>query len=196
MTGNTADDAAGFSPPVPLAKYAALAQEKYGELAERYLHLYPAKTDAEARAQQVEAGRDRMRASAYLWGRQYGVATKAPVYTYYFDRATPWPEHPEFGAFHTSDIPYVFRNLSAVAHPYEEVDRRLSEQIAHYLANFAKTGDPNGDGLPGWQALTAGQVTTQELGAHVGAMAVTSEAKLAFWKDYFASPISKSGSPL
>jgi para-nitrobenzyl esterase len=38
------------------------------------------------------------------------------VYTYYFDPAIPWPAHPEFGAFHTGEVPYVFENLKFL-HP-------------------------------------------------------------------------------
>ncbi len=54
---------------------------------------------------------------------------------------------------HSSELPYVFGNLSSQgsqAGRYEPADRRLSDAIQAYWTNFAKTGDPNGAGLPAW----------------------------------------------
>ncbi len=76
----------------------------------------------------------------------------SPVYRYHFELAAPPSKfHPGWFAFHSDDIEYVFGTLDtrpgAVWRPE---DRKLSEEMMGYWTNFAKTGDPNGPGLPEW----------------------------------------------
>jgi para-nitrobenzyl esterase len=87
-----------------------------------------------------------------------------PAFAYYFDHEIPWPEHPEFGAFHTSEVPYVFGTLDQLRRPWTDVDRRLSATMMSYWANFATTGDPNGAGLPQWPAFTATNPVLLDIG--------------------------------
>jgi carboxylesterase type B len=61
-----------------------------------------------------------------------------------------------------------------------------------YWANFARTGDPNGEGLPRWPQFDAAQRQTMELGEKIGARALMAPSHLEFWEKYFASPLSKS----
>ena len=122
----------------------------------------------------------------YLWATARAKTSKAKAYTYYFTRGIPWPEHPEFGAFHTSDVPYFFANLNHLNRPWETVDRKLAETASSYWVNFAKTGDPNGKALPNWLAFDAAQQVTMELGEKTGARAVAEKDKLAFFTQYFA----------
>ncbi|TNE61050.1 MAG: hypothetical protein EP335_17255 [Alphaproteobacteria bacterium] len=71
------------------------------------------------------------------------------------------------GAYHGAEIPYVFDTHDGWL-PTGETDRTLTDTIMAYWVNFAKTGNPNGSGLPTWQAYgpTAGYL--QELGTQVG----------------------------
>jgi para-nitrobenzyl esterase len=80
------------------------------------------------------------------------VAKGAPAYIYLFSYVSPsMQQRMRYGAAHASEIPYVFGNLvgrngATVAPKDQEIARMMNT----YWANFAKTGDPNGKGLPEW----------------------------------------------
>jgi para-nitrobenzyl esterase len=192
MVGFTADDigvggaaaASGSKPSV--ATYEAEARKNYGDQAAVFLKLYPAASDADVAIAQKAAGRDRARVSLDLWAAGQHKASRR-MYTYYFDRPIPWPAHPEFGAFHTGEVPYVFNTLGKLDRPWEPIDRTLADSVSSYWANFARKGDPNGTGLPRWPAYAPGGHTTMQLGAKLGTMAVAEAAKL----DFFLAQLQK-----
>jgi para-nitrobenzyl esterase len=80
------------------------------------------------------------------------VAKGTPAYIYLFSYVSPsMQQMMRYGAAHASEISYVFDNLrgrngAAVASKDQEVAKLMNT----YWANFAKTGDPNGKGLPRW----------------------------------------------
>ena len=80
------------------------------------------------------------------------AAKGTPAYIYLFSYVSPSMQgRMRFGAAHGSEIPYVFNNLrtrnGATVDPKDEA---VAKMINTYWANFAKTGDPNGPGLPKW----------------------------------------------
>jgi para-nitrobenzyl esterase len=93
-------------------------------------------------------GSDRLRCVSIVLGEWHRKAGN-PVWEYEFDRAIP----PRPKVAHSGELAYVFGNLSATgsqAGDFQEVDRKLSATLQGYWTNFAKTGDPNGPGLPPW----------------------------------------------
>lgn len=80
---------------------------------------------------------------------------KKPVHVYVFDRPQPGDDA---GVPHSSDNRYQFGTLDGSWRPYTEEDWKLSEIMQSYWANFARTGDPNGEGLPRWEAYTENQM--------------------------------------
>ena len=82
--------------------------------------------------------------------RSWCAVQRKPGYTWYFDRQLPGDD---CGAWHSSDLWYWFGTLENCWRPMEQKDYDLSEQMVSYLCNFARSGDPNGDGnLPRWIA--------------------------------------------
>lgn len=195
MLGFTADDigvgggGAGAAAKPTVATYQSDAQRNYGDQAATFLKLYPAASDTDVPVAQKTAGRDRVRVSMDLWAAEQQKASKR-IYTYFFDRPIPWPAHPEFGAFHTGEVPYVFRTIDRIDRPWESVDRTLADTISSYWANFAKKGDPNGTGLARWPEYVAGSHITMQLGSRLGTMTVAEGPKL----DFFLGQLQKQGS--
>lgn len=79
-------------------------------------------------------------------GNVFAKANKG--YRYYFDLDAPGDDN---RAFHSSDLRYVFHQLSGSWRPYGKRDQQASDQLSQYIANFAATGDPNGEHLPAWR---------------------------------------------
>jgi len=188
MVGFVADDigvTGGFSPATQAtrATYESDARRIFGDRADAFLKLYPASGDADVISAGKTAGRDRARVGLDLWAADQVKASQR-VYTYYFDRVMPWPAHPEFGAFHTSEVPYVFQTIDRVDRPWEPIDRQIAETVSAYWSNFAKSGDPNGDGLAAWPSYAPGSHTTMQLGPHMGAMSTADADKVAFFTDF------------
>jgi para-nitrobenzyl esterase len=71
-----------------------------------------------------------------------------PVYLYHFNRLAPEVQFAKrLKCYHASEISYIF-GTPLTAPPPEDVE--LSRRMRRYWANFARTGDPNGDSLPSW----------------------------------------------
>lgn len=189
MNGFTADDFGtngGFGPSAEatIAAFEKDAHRIYGDNANTFLSLYKPASDEEVPAMRKASGRDQARVSLHIWASQQADMSD-DIYTYYFDRAIPWPEHPEFAAFHTGEVPYVFNNLKYLDRPWEAVDHQVADHTSSYWTNFALTGDPNGEGLEKWQAFNGDKASTMRIGEKMGLMEIAEPAKVKFWKDIF-----------
>ena len=77
------------------------------------------------------------------------AAAQNPTYQYEFNHAIPGQEN----AVHSADLPYVFGyfpKTGNISGKFTDLDTKLSDLMDTYWTNFAKTGDPNGKGLPNW----------------------------------------------
>ncbi len=75
-----------------------------------------------------------------------------PIYAYMFTRQLPGDGS---GAFHSSDLWYIFHSLRHSWRPFTAGDDKLSIQMMDYWTNFAKYGNPNGPSAGQWTPYTA-----------------------------------------
>ena len=83
-------------------------------------------------------------------GLVHNIKGHSPVWGYMFDRVLPGKH---FKAFHAADLWYMFGNMEKSWRSFTREDYELKDEMVHYVANFVKFGDPNGDGLPYWPSL-------------------------------------------
>jgi para-nitrobenzyl esterase len=143
-------------------KYKKQALEKYGEKAEEYMKLFPGNTSEEVIASLKKIGLIQFAAlPAHLWAG----FSKSKAYIYEFTHVpVDKPDFPNYGAFHTSEVPFALHTLHLWNRPWREVDFAVENTMSDYWVNFIRTGSPNGEGLPIWGTYDKSSGIIMEIG--------------------------------
>ncbi|MDE1916731.1 MAG: carboxylesterase family protein [Sphingomonadales bacterium] len=188
LLGFTHDESFGGLGAVKgLADYRAKVEARYRDRAARFLALYPASTDEEARDQARAADRDSTMASSMgLWADALAAHGHAKVYTYEFARPHSYAPHAVFsdldparaGAYHTSGVPFWLGTLDSFnryrqTRAWTPADRAFSHAMTQSLVAFARSGDPD-TALLHWQPYVPSAPVLLRLGR---------DAQLAAWPD-------------
>jgi para-nitrobenzyl esterase len=173
---------------IPMADYVKSMRERFGDLAVTFLLLYPNSTQEQSGDSQKAAARDAGLVSMFMWSQLREKTSKTNAYTYYWTHAEPGPDSARYGAFHTSEVPYVFNTLEPTWRPWTDQDRKISQIMESYWINFMQSGNPNGPGLADWPAFSAKTSMIMELGDNPAARPVADTAKMEFWETYFLRP--------
>ncbi len=169
--------------PYTEENYVAKVKQLYPEKYEEVLKLYPHGSTKEIEYSATDLASDRFIAySTWKWFDLHRDNSKQPVYRYLYSKLRPplrdknlvpglaggtirrdsnAPQMPEpIGAPHACEIEYCMGNLHLVEdYAWTPEDFKVSETMQNYFANFIKTGNPNGDGLPQWDAAEADDKT-------------------------------------
>lgn len=140
-------------PPATTAGYEKSIRDRYGDLADEFLRLYPSSNMQES---VFATTRDAL----YGWTSERLVksqtAAGAPSFLYLFDHGYPAADEAKLHAFHASELPYVFGTLDRTppywpAIPATAKERKLSDAMLGYWTSFAKTGLPSAANGPDWK---------------------------------------------
>ena len=203
ILGAMADEGAALYETVqelPRAEFVANLREEYGAQADDVIAAYGEEVDTSTKqAARAIAGDRTFVWEMRTWARMM-ARTDNPVFHYFFSHAPPVfrlyvseqaeievPEGPRgLGAYHSGDLAYVFGNVGLVGFGWTDWDHQLSESISQYWVNFARTGDPNGAGLPAWPRYDAETEESLEFGAEIRARTGVRRDKLDLFDQYYA----------
>ena len=162
MTGSNGDEGSIRPAPTTLPELYKKAADEFGDPADDVVDAYMKEPGISvADASRRLGGHKSFNWQNWTWARLQARSAVAPVFYYHFSHLSPidpqreWAENTadKLRAFHTAEIPFVYRNLKARNWAWSDVDRSLSDTMSRYWVNFATTGDPNGAGLPAWSTF-------------------------------------------
>jgi para-nitrobenzyl esterase len=143
---------------VTAATFGSDIEHSDGALPAPLIAAYPYTNDAEAKQARLDLERDlRFGWDMWAWARLQASTGKSSVYYYSFRQQPPFPAdsvYAGWGASHFAELWYVFDHLNQEPWRWTAADRRIAEEMSSYWVNFAKSGNPNGRGLPEWPAFT------------------------------------------
>jgi para-nitrobenzyl esterase len=136
------------------ATFSSDLERSVGQLPPALVAAYPHATDEEAQQAQLGLERDlRFGWDMWAWARLQAGTGRHPVFYYSFRQQPPFPAgsvYAGWGASHFAELWYVFDHLDQSPWNWTTGDRKLAAEMSSYWVNFAKSGDPNGPGLPVW----------------------------------------------
>jgi para-nitrobenzyl esterase len=188
--GGRGGGAAGAAPApgAAMQAYIERAKQQHGELADTFLKLYPVTKDEDVAAMNAQFQNDEIN-----WNMRQFAALQSKKgkkgYAYFFTRVPLRNGQPQAnGASHTAEISYVFNHAySNGPLEWNDVDKKLADQMSSYWVNFFTKGDPNGPGLPAWpQYKDMSKDKAIVLGDTVQLEATVPAEKMAFFNARYA----------
>jgi para-nitrobenzyl esterase len=191
IIGTNSDEGSMFARAGKPEDYINSVKLMFGPVSEKILKIYPIDPATGTYRPQADLFMDIAFAwPSWTWAKLQGKTGKSKVFVYYFDQFNPepymsWMPEPK-GAAHSSEIVYVFRNLSR--DPDSKVtdeQKGLSEMMAKYWTNFARNGDPNGEGLPEWPVFRDGEISVMYLKGTPKPIDIPNLERLQVMDEYF-----------
>jgi len=142
-------------PPATAAQYEKIIRDRYGDLADEFLRLYPSTNMQES----IWAT---TRDALYGWTAERLVrrqtALGQPSFLYFFDHGYPSEDAAGLHAFHASELPYVFNVLYDTPPLWPKIpdtpeEKKLSDAMNDYWASFTRAGRPQAANEPDWPAF-------------------------------------------
>ena len=141
-------------PPANAVEYERIIRERYLDLAEEFLKLYPS-------AKMQESILATTRDALYGWTAERLVrkqaALRVPSFLYFFDHGYPAADSAGLHAFHASELPFMFGTSEATTPNWPKIpttpqETSLSDAMIGYWTSFARTGKPQAANQPDWPA--------------------------------------------
>ena len=184
LIGSNADEGQFFiaGHTITVKNFAEEMNSSFPSFLVRLIGPKPGATDADARAAAAAFHRDlRFRWDMWAWGHLAADDQQNPVFYYEFNRAPPYrgdSKYAGMGATHGTEMVYVFDHLDQQSVPWTTKDRVLAATMSTYWTNFAKSGDPNGAGLPPWPRFGASGDKLMSLGEKIEPESIHNEDNL------------------
>ena len=154
---NAAEYAHRFASVTTQAAYeAAIAATIGPQYVAAVVAEYPAADYASPREALVQALSDRnVTCTSKRIASQVSAAQTEPVFRYHFRRVLSAPEREADGAYHASELLYLFQHMDGVYFGANDDDRTVEANLLNYWTRFAADGDPNSAAMPTWQEYDA-----------------------------------------
>jgi para-nitrobenzyl esterase len=162
LAGWVMGDAALTGQPKSPEQFQLWAEATYGEKKNEFLKIFPASSQEEATQSQNKLGNLNF---AALADHSWALKNSSKSYLYQFRYIpTDKPGFPNYGAFHTSEVPFALHTLSKWNRPWKDSDYEVEKFMSAYWINFVKTGNPNGSRLIDWKSYDESAQNIMELG--------------------------------
>jgi para-nitrobenzyl esterase len=150
--------------PKTLEEFRKRIESQYGEGVRQFDAVYPVKSVEDIKDAYLGSLRDSIFSLPMRTWARVTAGGRSKAYLYLFSHVRPGPNSKYNGAFHASEILYVFGNLNPNNKVLQDTDFKLSAMMTSYWVNFATMGDPNGTGLVKWTPYDRGAEPYLEFG--------------------------------